>query len=116
MVNNIDTNMEMDMACVKEVTVFRDHRGIHREVHYVAPSWIQSYRETNEPGTANQDPAHVQIHSNAQHDLHHDNHHHQQQHHHGYQQQGHQQGYHHHQGQRTTFEITHNLLAQNIQF
>ncbi|GFY45405.1 cuticle protein 16.8 [Trichonephila inaurata madagascariensis] len=71
---------------------FTDHRGIHREVHYVADH--QGFRatvKTNEPGTANQDPAHVKLHSNAQHAVphhvpqHHVQHHHQSQHH------GHQQ-------------------------
>ncbi|GFS29281.1 cuticle protein 16.8 [Trichonephila inaurata madagascariensis] len=75
---------------------FTDHRGIHREVHYVADH--QGFRatvKTNEPGTANQDPAHVKLHSNAHHAAshhvpqHHEKHHHQPQHH------GHQQVYHH---------------------
>ncbi|GBO29401.1 hypothetical protein AVEN_42154-1 [Araneus ventricosus] len=64
---------------------FTDHRGIHREVHYVADK--QGFRatvKTNEPGTANQDPAHVKLHSNAHHA-----HHHQELHHHGHHQQGH---------------------------
>ncbi|GIY33911.1 hypothetical protein CDAR_571091 [Caerostris darwini] len=76
---------------------FRDHRGIHREVHYVADHHgFRATVKTNEPGTANQDPADVQIHSNAQHALHHDNHHHhQQQQHHGYQQGYHHEGQHH---------------------
>ncbi|PRD29369.1 UNVERIFIED_CONTAM: Cuticle protein 16.8 [Trichonephila clavipes] len=75
---------------------FTDHRGIHREVHYVADH--QGFRatvKTNEPGTANQDPAHVKLHSNAHHAAphhvpqQHQLHHHQPQHH------GHQQVYHH---------------------
>ncbi|GIY40616.1 hypothetical protein CEXT_521461 [Caerostris extrusa] len=62
---------------------FTDHRGIHREVNYVADHHgFRATVKTNEPGTANQDPADVKIHSTAQHDLHHDGHHHQQQSHH----------------------------------
>ncbi|GIY33923.1 hypothetical protein CDAR_571161 [Caerostris darwini] len=73
---------------------FTDHSGIHREVHYVADK--QGFRatvKTNEPGTANQDPAHVKLHSNAQHVHHHDGHHHGH-HHHGHQHHGHVQVHH----------------------
>ncbi|GFU26831.1 cuticle protein 16.8 [Trichonephila clavipes] len=80
---------------------FTDHRGVHREVHYVADH--QGFRatvKTNEPGTANQDPAHVKLHSSAHHAaLHHVPQHHEQ--HHQQQHHGHQQVYHHqaqHQG------------------
>ncbi|GBM95289.1 hypothetical protein AVEN_170684-1 [Araneus ventricosus] len=72
---------------------FTDHRGIHREVHYVADK--QGFRatvKTNEPGTANQDPAHVKLHSDAHHAHHHHEPHHHQEHHHHH---GHAQVYHH---------------------
>ncbi|XP_055950802.1 histidine-rich glycoprotein-like [Argiope bruennichi] len=81
---------------------FTDHRGIHREVHYVADK--QGFRatvKTNEPGTANQDPAHVKLHSDAHHahhhheNHHHGHHHHQEQHHHGHHDHGHAKVYHH---------------------
>ncbi|GIY17748.1 hypothetical protein CDAR_407001 [Caerostris darwini] len=59
---------------------FTDHKGIHREVHYVADHHgFRATVKTNEPGTANQDPAAVKMHSNAQHNHHHEGHHH----HHG---------------------------------
>ncbi|GFY45394.1 cuticle protein 16.8 [Trichonephila inaurata madagascariensis] len=92
---------------------FTDHRGIHREVHYVADH--QGFRatvKTNEPGTANQDPAHVKLHSNAQHAVphhvpqHHEQHHHQPQHH------GHQQVY-HHQAQHHGHPQLHHHQAQH---
>ncbi|GFU26828.1 cuticle protein 16.8 [Trichonephila clavipes] len=55
---------------------FTDHKGVHREVHYVADHHgFRATVKTNEPGTANQDPAHVKLHSNAHHD-HHVPHHH----------------------------------------
>nr|XP_021004606.2 histidine-rich glycoprotein-like [Parasteatoda tepidariorum] len=69
-----------------------DHHGIHREVHYVADK--AGYRaevKTNEPGTANQDPAHVKLHSHAvhhhiepHHHHHHEPHHHHQEPHHAH--------------------------------
>ncbi|KAF8773297.1 Cuticle protein 16.8 like protein [Argiope bruennichi] len=80
---------------------FTDHRGIHREVHYVADK--QGFRatvKTNEPGTANQDPAHVKLHSDAHHahhhhEPHHHGYHHQEHHHHGHHDHGHAKVYHH---------------------
>ncbi|GFS31212.1 cuticle protein 16.8 [Nephila pilipes] len=73
---------------------FTDHRGIHREVHYVADhNGFRATVKTNEPGTANQDPAHVKLHSNAHHALHHHGISHHQHHHHGQQHHGHQQVY-----------------------
>ncbi|XP_015914675.2 la-related protein Larp4B-like [Parasteatoda tepidariorum] len=45
---------------------FTDDRGIHREVHYVADhGGFRAQVKTNEPGTANQNPAAVHIHSSA---------------------------------------------------
>ncbi|XP_035210935.1 cuticle protein 10.9-like [Stegodyphus dumicola] len=56
---------------------FTDHRGVHREVHYVADHHgFRAQVKTNEPGTANQDPAHVHLHSNAQYHHHQDHGHH----------------------------------------
>ncbi|GIY34705.1 uncharacterized protein CEXT_327491 [Caerostris extrusa] len=99
---NTGMNMEMATATCRGSYGFTDHRGIHREVHYVADK--QGFRatvKTNEPGTANQDPAHVKLHSNAHHAHHHEGHHHghhhQEQHHHGHHHQGHAQVYHHQQ-------------------
>ncbi|KAF8773302.1 cuticle protein 16.8-like [Argiope bruennichi] len=75
---------------------FTDHRGIHREVHYVADkSGFRATVKTNEPGTANQDPADVKLHSDAHYTHHQEPHkqgHHHQEHHH---QHGHAQVYHH---------------------
>ncbi|GIY40615.1 cuticle protein 16.8 [Caerostris extrusa] len=72
---------------------FTDHRGIHREVNYVADHHgFRATVKTNEPGTANQDPADVKVHSNAQLDgHHHQQHDHQQVYHHQEQNHGHQQ-------------------------
>ncbi|CAL1279591.1 unnamed protein product [Larinioides sclopetarius] len=45
---------------------FTDDRGIHRQVDYVADhGGFKASVKTNEPGTANQDPAAVSIHSSA---------------------------------------------------
>ncbi|KAF8767245.1 Cuticle protein 16.8 like protein [Argiope bruennichi] len=45
---------------------FTDARGIHRQVNYVADhAGFRAQVKTNEPGTANQNPAAVQIISNA---------------------------------------------------
>ncbi|GBM90028.1 hypothetical protein AVEN_209237-1 [Araneus ventricosus] len=53
-----------------------DEKGIHREVHYVADKGgFRAEVKTNEPGTANQDPAEVKIHSHASHHHHHEPHH-----------------------------------------
>ncbi|KAF8773293.1 Cuticle protein 16.8 like protein [Argiope bruennichi] len=53
-----------------------DHKGIHREVHYVADKGgFRAEVKTNEPGTANQDPAQVKIHSDASYHHHHEPHH-----------------------------------------
>lgn len=53
-----------------------DHKGIHREVHYVADhKGFRAQIKTNEPGTANQDPADVKIHSTASHHHHEPIHH-----------------------------------------
>nr|XP_042901777.1 histidine-rich glycoprotein-like isoform X1 [Parasteatoda tepidariorum] len=69
-----------------------DHHGIHREVHYVADKGgFRAEVKTNEPGTANQDPAHVKLHSHASH------HHHQEPHHHHHQEPHHAQHHHHQQ-------------------
>ncbi|GIY73110.1 hypothetical protein CEXT_228291 [Caerostris extrusa] len=69
---------------------FTDHKGIYREVHYVADHHgFRATVKTNEPGTANQNPANVQLHSNAQHGLEHYGYHH----HHHQQHHGHRQGY-----------------------
>ncbi|GIY38766.1 uncharacterized protein CEXT_272411 [Caerostris extrusa] len=71
---------------------FSDHRGIHRQVQYVADHHgFRAKVKTNEPGTANQDPAHVHIHSNTHHASHHDGHH------HGHHHQDHHHHGHHHQ-------------------
>ncbi|GFS83268.1 uncharacterized protein NPIL_63291 [Nephila pilipes] len=46
---------------------FTDDRGVHRQVNYVADkAGFRAQVKTNEPGTANQDPAAVHIISNAQ--------------------------------------------------
>ncbi|GIX75793.1 hypothetical protein CDAR_288011 [Caerostris darwini] len=76
---------------------FTDHRGIHREVNYVADHHgFRAIVKTNELGTANQDPADVKVHSNAQLDgHHHQQHNHQQVYHHQEQNHGHQQVYYH---------------------
>lgn len=43
-----------------------DHKGIHRHVDYIADHHgFRANIKTNEPGTANQDPAAVKIHSSA---------------------------------------------------
>ncbi|GFT48842.1 uncharacterized protein NPIL_180971 [Nephila pilipes] len=45
---------------------FTDNRGIHRQVNYVADkAGFRAQVKTNEPGTANQNPADVHIISNA---------------------------------------------------
>ncbi|XP_015904727.1 cuticle protein 14-like [Parasteatoda tepidariorum] len=45
---------------------FTDDRGIHRQVNYVADhGGFRAQVKTNEPGTANQNPAAVHIHSSA---------------------------------------------------
>ncbi|XP_042907310.1 cuticle protein 10.9-like [Parasteatoda tepidariorum] len=45
---------------------FKDNRGIHREVHYVADhGGFRAQVKTNEPGTASQNPAAIHIHSSA---------------------------------------------------
>ncbi|GFV09178.1 uncharacterized protein TNCV_4077801 [Trichonephila clavipes] len=45
---------------------FTDNRGIHRQVNYVADhAGFRAQVKTNEPGTANQDPAAVHIISSA---------------------------------------------------
>ncbi|GFT24267.1 uncharacterized protein NPIL_242781 [Nephila pilipes] len=45
---------------------FTDARGIHRQVHYVADkAGFRAQVKTNEPGTANQNPAAVQLISDA---------------------------------------------------
>ncbi|XP_035219928.1 cuticle protein 16.8-like [Stegodyphus dumicola] len=50
---------------------FVDEKGIHREVHYVADEkGFRAEIKTNEPGTANQQPANVGFHSNAHEYLH----------------------------------------------
>ncbi|KAG8200055.1 hypothetical protein JTE90_001913 [Oedothorax gibbosus] len=55
---------------------FKDDRGIHRQVDYVADHHgFRADVKTNEPGTANQDPAHVHLHSSAHHELGHHGHH-----------------------------------------
>ncbi|GIY38761.1 hypothetical protein CEXT_272381 [Caerostris extrusa] len=89
-------NMEMVMETYKGSYGFTDHRGIHREVHYVADHHgFRATVKTNEPGTANQDPAHVKLHSNAHHAQHHDGHHHQEHQHHGHHHHGQAHVYHH---------------------
>ncbi|GIX73997.1 hypothetical protein CEXT_229931 [Caerostris extrusa] len=94
---NTGTNMEMAMATYREAMA----SPIIGEFTEKSTTWLTSkgFRatvKTNEPGTANQDPAHVKLHSNAQH-AHHHGHHHQEQHHHGHHHQGHAQVYHHQQ-------------------
>ncbi|GIY34707.1 hypothetical protein CEXT_327511 [Caerostris extrusa] len=106
---NTDTNMEMVMGMFREAMVSLI-TGEFTEVHYVADHHgFRAQVKTNEPGTANQDPAHVHLHSNAHHALHHDGHHghhhhdhhhghhghHHQDHHHGHQHHGHAHMYHH---------------------
>ncbi|XP_035210927.1 histidine-rich glycoprotein-like [Stegodyphus dumicola] len=79
---------------------FTDHRGVHREVHYVADHHgFRAHVKTNEPGTASHDPAHVHLHSSAHH-YHHDHHghHHHGDHHHGHHHHGHHHHGHHHHG------------------
>ncbi|CAL1288805.1 unnamed protein product [Larinioides sclopetarius] len=50
---------------------FVDEKGIHREVHYVADDkGFRAEIKTNEPGTANQQPASVGFESNAHEYLH----------------------------------------------
>ena len=45
---------------------FKDDRGVDRQVHYVADhAGFRAEVKTNEPGTTNQDPAAVKIHSSA---------------------------------------------------
>ena len=47
---------------------FTDAHGLQRIVEYVADHHgFRANIKTNEPGTANQDPAHVNIHSSAYH-------------------------------------------------
>lgn len=47
---------------------YTDEHGIHREVHYVADHHgFRAEVKTNEPGTANQDPAHVKMYANPIH-------------------------------------------------
>lgn len=79
---------------------YTDHHGNHREVHYVADHHgFRAQVKTNEPGTANQDPAHVHLHSSAHHhDHHHHGHHgyHHGHHHHGHHYVYHHQDHHHH--------------------
>ncbi|GIY29544.1 uncharacterized protein CEXT_345601 [Caerostris extrusa] len=92
-------NMGMAMETYRSYG-FADHRGSsHREVHYVADHHgFRAQVKTNEPGTANQDPAHVHASSNAHHALHHDGHHghhHHDHHHHGHHHHGHAHVYHH---------------------
>ncbi|GFU26899.1 cuticle protein 16.8 [Trichonephila clavipes] len=71
---------------------FTDHRGIHREVLYVADhNGFRATVKTNEAGTANQDPAHVKVQSNAHHSLSHNGINHKQHHHFNLQHHGHQQ-------------------------
>ncbi|GFQ93538.1 cuticle protein 16.8 [Trichonephila clavata] len=54
-----------------------DDKGIYREVHYVADhNGFRATVKTNEPGTENQSPAHIEFHSKAHHSLHHDEYHH----------------------------------------
>lgn len=50
---------------------FVDEKGIHREVHYVADEkGFRAEIKTNEPGTANQQPASVGFSSNSHDFLH----------------------------------------------
>ncbi|CAL1288795.1 unnamed protein product [Larinioides sclopetarius] len=84
---------------------FTDHRGIYREVHYVADHHgFRAKVKTNEPGTANQNPAHVKLQSDAHHQLHgqyhHRSHNHQEHHQIDHHRLGHQQVYHHHYHQQ----------------
>lgn len=45
---------------------FKDHRGIHRQADYIADkAGFRAEVKMNEPGTANQNPADINIHSSV---------------------------------------------------